>query len=476
MKIYFKILLLLFYVNLVSAKNFTIDISSAQFYLDGNYYRWDLFYAFDERDISFSKENGKFISQLHFNIKFFTALGLELEDKWTVKHPVDEINPDSDIKLYGVRSFKLKDGQYRVELTVTDLNDQANTKTASFDLLIRKISRDKLEMSDIVLCNLILNESNAGIFANPQFWRNSLYIYPNPSAEIYGKSPVLKTYLEIYNAKSFAQDGIELHYHIFDGANREVFYYPKNLNSIYEDMVETVEIPLDAIPTGVYTLLVAAKAKNKKDSVFASKKFYLLNFEMPPVLELSRNLDHDFELSEFATMTDEQLNAEFQQIRFIATKEEIEQYKLLTDLNAKARFLYSFWQRRNTDTTKSINVARYDYKKRIEYANKFFSWGGKQNGWETDRGRVLLKYGEPSRKDYFPQRGNERAYEAWFYSEIEGGVYFYFVDVGGYGNFQQVHSTKSGEFYNENWYELYIPITKEDRKDYRIDEDQRRYR
>ncbi|MCX8055875.1 MAG: GWxTD domain-containing protein, partial [Ignavibacteria bacterium] len=183
-----------------------------------------------------------------------------------------------------------------------------------------------------------------------------------------------------------------------------------------------------------------------------------------------------FELLEFATMSEDQLNQEFQQVRFIASKEEIDQFRLLSDPIAKARFLFAFWQRRNSDTASSINLARYNYKKRIEQANKFFSWGGKQNGWDTDRGRAFLKYGEPSNKDYFPQRGNERAYEVWFYSELEGGVYFYFVDVGGFGNFQQVHSTKSGEIYNQNWYELYVPITKENRKDYQIDEEMRKYR
>ncbi len=454
----------------------SIDISSAQFYLGSDFYEWNLYYSFDERDVKFIFENDLFTSKIQFNIKFYSSLGLEFEDKWITTYNVTEINPDSDIKLFGLRSFRLKEGQYKVEFSVTDLNQKENTKAANFDLLIRKMRNDRLELSDIVLCNLILNQKNAGEFANEQFLRNSLYVYPDPSAEIYGASPSLKTYFEIYNANKVSPDGILLHYYIFDGANREVFYFPKQLKSLYDGMVETIEIPLDAIPTGVYNLVVAAKSLNSFDSVTITKKFYLINPDLPPVLELSRGVDYTFELSEFATMSEEQLDQEFQQVRFIATKEEIAQFRLLTDPVAKARFLFAFWQRRNSDTTSSINVARFNYKKRIEQANKFFSWGGKQNGWETDRGRTFLKYGEPSNKDYFPQRGNERAYEVWFYSELEGGVYFYFVDVGGFGNFQQVHSTKTGEIYNQDWYELYVPITKENRKDYQIDDEMRKYR
>lgn len=454
----------------------SIDISSAQFYLGSDFYEWNLYYSFDERDVKFVYEDNLFVSKIQFNIKFFSSLGLEFEDKWITTYNVTEINPDSDVKLFGVRSFRLKEGQYTVEFSVTDLNQKNYAKSAKFDLFIRKMKDDRLELSDIVLANLILNQKNAGIFANEQFLRNSLYVYPNPSAEIYGSSPSLKSYFEIYNANKVSPDGIQLHYYIFDGANREVFYFPKQLKSLFDGMVETIEIPLDAIPTGVYNFVVAAKAITSYDSVTISKKFYIINPDLPPVLELSRGIDNTFELSEFATMSEDQLNQEFQQVRFIASKEEIDQFRLLSDPTAKARFLFSFWQRRNTDTTSSINLARYNYKKRIEQANKFFSWGGKQNGWGTDRGRAFLKYGEPSNKDYFPQRGNERAYEVWFYSELEGGVYFYFVDVGGFGNFQQVHSTKSGEIYNQNWYELYVPITKENRKDYQIDEDMRKYR
>ncbi|HOK15000.1 MAG TPA: GWxTD domain-containing protein, partial [Candidatus Kapabacteria bacterium] len=370
----------------------SIDISSAQFYLGSDFYEWNLYYSFDERDLKFIFENDLFTSKIQFNIKFYSSLGLEFEDKWITTYNVTEINPDSDIKLFGLRSFRLKEGQYKVEFSVTDLNQKENTKAANFDLLIRKMRNDRLELSDIVLCNLILNQKNAGEFANEQFLRNSLYVYPNPSAEIYGASPSLKTYFEIHNANKVSPDGILLHYYIFDGANREVFYFPKQLKSLYDGMVETIEIPLDAIPTGVYNLVVAAKSLNSFDSVTITKKFYLINPDLPPVLELSRGVDYTFELSEFATMSEEQLDQEFQQVRFIATKEEIAQFRLLTDPVAKARFLFAFWQRRNSDTTSSINVARFNYKKRIEQANKFFSWGGKQNGWETDRGRTFLKY------------------------------------------------------------------------------------
>jgi hypothetical protein len=62
-------------------------------------------------------------------------------------------------------------------------------------------------------------------------------------------------------------------------------------------------------------------------------------------------------------------------------------------------------------------------------------------GWRTERGRTLLKYGFPTQRNIFPQRDAKVAAEEWFYSEIRGGVYFYFVDRLMNNTFILAHST-----------------------------------
>jgi hypothetical protein len=78
-------------------------------------------------------------------------------------------------------------------------------------------------------------------------------------------------------------------------------------------------------------------------------------------------------------------------------------------------------------------------------------------GWKTDRGRVLLQYGFPTERNFTPVNGDNHAYETWFYSDVQGGVYFYFVDVKGFGNFILVSSTAHGELRNDNWFDEYVP-------------------
>lgn len=463
-------------VSIGKAEELSIDLSASQFRLDENHVRWELYYSFPETAIKYIMGEKGYSAQLSFSIKFNSSIKTELSDEWEISHLLAEKPIKSDMVLYGLRPFKLQPGQYQVELMIADKNDEKNKKTVNFPIIVRKLMNDRLEMSDILLSNLIVGEQFAKEMANPLFWKNNLYVYPNPSAEIYGKSPSLKLYFEVYNAKTYAGNGIDLHYHIYDGAQREVYYFPKKLESSHDGIVEHIEIPLDALPTGVYNLVVAAKARGAIDSVSSSKKFYFINFDVPPSLSINFAENMSFEKSEFATLNESQINLEFRKVRMIASKEENQQFALLSDPKAKAKFLFVFWKKRHTDTTTIVNMELVEHRRRIEYANRFFSWGKSDNGWDTDRGHVLLKYGEPSKRDAINQNGNDRAYETWFYSEIEGGVYFYFVDVGGFGNYQQVHSTKSGEFYNENWYELYVPVTKENRDQYKLNEDDRRYR
>jgi len=62
----------------------------------------------------------------------------------------------------------------------------------------------------------------------------------------------------------------------------------------------------------------------------------------------------------------------------------------------------------------------------------------------------------PSEREQHPFYGERRAYESWFYSEIQGGVYFHFVDMTGYGNYKLVHSTAINEIRYDNWYNEYV--------------------
>ncbi|ROL61542.1 GWxTD domain-containing protein, partial [Bacteroidetes/Chlorobi group bacterium ChocPot_Mid] len=151
----------------------------------------------------------------------------------------------------------------------------------------------------------------------------------------------------------------------------------------------------------------------------------------------------------------EQVKMEIEQIKPICSFQEIEQFDKLTSLDGKKRLLYRFWLNRDTDTTTIFNEELFRYRELVKFVDRNFSYG-KTRGWQTDRGRVYLKYGKPSEREQHPFFGETRAYESWFYSEIQGGVYFHFVDMSGNGRYELVHSTAQFEVQYENWYNEYV--------------------
>ena len=73
-------------------------------------------------------------------------------------------------------------------------------------------------------------------------------------------------------------------------------------------------------------------------------------------------------------------------------------------------------------------------------------WSGK-----TDRGRVVIVYGQPDDIDRHPNETEVRPYEVWSYNNIQGGVIFVFVLRNAAGDYELVHSTHRDELHDENW-------------------------
>jgi hypothetical protein len=69
---------------------------------------------------------------------------------------------------------------------------------------------------------------------------------------------------------------------------------------------------------------------------------------------------------------------------------------------------------------------------RISSANQRFGSG--VPGWRTDRGQVLVSFGEPDITERHPYNYNVEPYEVWWYNRI--GRKFIFVDKTGFGDYE----------------------------------------
>jgi GWxTD domain-containing protein len=86
--------------------------------------------------------------------------------------------------------------------------------------------------------------------------------------------------------------------------------------------------------------------------------------------------------------------------RLIMTKEEKEIYKRLPDHESRLKFIDEFWKKRDPTPGTEENESKQEFILRIAYANKWFRETPKGEGWNTERGRILLQLGFPDERKF----------------------------------------------------------------------------
>lgn len=448
----------------IQASKLKIDVDGAVFKMDNFRSIWELYYSFPDTSMTYILVNGEYTGKISFDIKIQSQTNTVVEDNWIVEYKSKIPVLNFMMNLVGQKNYELSEGKYTVTLIATDQNDTNSTAKTTFKLIVNSYPSNRLIFSSIQFAQNIEHVSEITQHWSEKFFKNDLYVIPNPSLEIFSNVPYINLYFEIYNGLNVAPDGLELRYTIFDAAKREVFYFPRKKKTESNAMVEYIKLPAESLPSGVYYIQVSTvyPIDRPKDTIIAMKKFYLINPEIPPQLTANFSEDEKYEKSRYTTLSPEEIKTEFEQIRFISTINEIDIFKELSEDDAKRKFLYRFWKIRDTDSNTVINERYFEFQKLISFANTYFCYGKRKDGWKTDRGRVLLKYGMPTQRDIHIADGELKAYEEWSYSEIRGGTTFIFVDIHGYGNFVQVHSNGVGEMQNADWYNEYVKGVKSD--------------
>jgi GWxTD domain-containing protein len=207
---------------------------------------------------------------------------------------------------------------------------------------------------------------------------------------------------------------------------------------------------LSELPSGSYFLRMALLNADNEAVAEQARKFFVYN----PSVERDQPLalENSFETSEYASMTEEEVARSVEHINIIASETEKRRIRRIEDLNEKRRFLMEFWGKRDPTPGQHVNGFKEEFYQRLQYANDRYS-NNRSEGWKTDRGRTILKYGMPSAVEPHLYDRDMEPYELWQYNNIpgEGQAIFVFADRNGFGEFELLHSTVSGEPKLPNW-------------------------
>jgi GWxTD domain-containing protein len=360
----------------------------------------------------------------------------------------DTTAPSINQSVVGLSGLFLEPGLYRLTVVGYDTGNDEVRDSVSFPLQLKTIPEEHIALSDIQFANSIRQ-----IPQEPEnyFYKNTLEVIPNPS-RIFGVGhPILFYYFEVYNLLAAAEEGeYTVTTAVYDAVGNQFHNRSYNKRRAHESSVEVGTVNTSGYHSGTYTLTITLLDPENNIHANASRRFFVYNPQHDITADGEAIPREGVIASVYSVMTEEELDTEFNRMRYITSSQDRQAYDRLETKPEKQQYLYEFWRRVDPDPASSFNPIRSEYLARVEHANEQFGFGFRE-GWRSDRGRVFIVYGPPDEYERYPSRSDTKPYEIWHYNNIQGGVVFIFVDRTGFQDYQLVHSTHRNELRDDNW-------------------------
>lgn len=393
----------------------------------------EIYYSFNRRELKFVPEEQGLIAKILMQLSIVDEVGNVAESRvWNTQSKVQNAEEAEkvDYLITDEVGVSLKPGKYQITLQARDVNSISSGE-ARLGAEVKKFSGEKLQLSDVELAFNIQADTTAG-----HLTKAGKKILPNPSRIFTHAAGMVYFYSELYNLAyaTQAKPAYVLDFTVLDNAGKKVKDFgEQNHIKPGNSAVVISGINIATLDSGEYTLRVEAKDKETGQKAYSSKKFVVFREKSPEELIA------------------EQVKQFKQDVIYIASPGELALFDQLNPTGKKA-FMEEFWKKRDPTPETPENEFKTELYRRINYANAHFSRTRESNdGWNTDMGRVYIRYGEPSDIERHPSTRGVKPWEQWNYHALQGGAYFIFVDKDGYGVYRLVHSTLNGEVHDSRW-------------------------
>ena len=382
----------------------------------------------------------------------FIRFDVELTRKVTGEKTVDEhfVIPvrsgdstqlNTPNSLVSATGYAVEYGDYILLARAVDSLDQSRRDSIVLAIEVRTLP-DTMCISDLELCSNITRGGEPG----GPFFKNSLEVIPNPGL-VFGAQglPVVFSYAEIYNAVPGRNYKIMSSVIGANGVSIKESSRRKTYSST--NVVEAGTMNIAMIESGRYLYRLSV-LDDSTGALYATREkiFYVHNPHIQPSLDTRVSA----KAGELAGLGVSELSQEFKYAQYVSTDEERALFSQLSAEEGMREFMAKFWAEVEIGRQGHDPITRTDYLRRVSTANQRYRAFNRE-GWQTDRGRVYITYGEPDQVDRFPMQESAKPYEVWYFYQIENGVEFYFVDRTGFNEYILVNSTKRGELRDDQW-------------------------
>jgi len=364
-------------------------------------------------------------------------------DVYILESPISKDSVQDD--FYEVRRFLLPSGTFDLKIDLVDLNKEKSSVSATVPLLIEDY-KDKISISDIEVAEYAYRSDEAS-----NFQKSGFHIIPLISNFFPSTLNKIPAYFEIYNADKIQDTLVGIVQKIINVTNDAELDAFTKMTRVKNDKVIPVfkTYDIELIETGSYKLVI--ELVNRQMEVLASQNY---PFERSNEIIASFNpeqmvLDPAFQKS----ITDDSVAFYLASLIPIAKPAEIKNIiaTLKTKNSEKIRkHLQAFWVQSSPQNSYEVWMS---YKIQVQFVNKIYG-NNFQDGFETDRGRVYLKYGSPSSVVTKETSPSEYPYEIWTYNKIQAfsnkRFIFYNPDLVN-NTYRLLHSDMLGETKNLGW-------------------------
>lgn len=407
---------------------------TAGFQASVGFTRQEIYVLLDASQLKFRRKRKRYEAEMELSVSLTDSGGVVVNQE-TWKRKVSVENAD-DVEGAGLLfrdmiGFDLKPGTYRMTLSIRDLKEK-KTGVANGDLRVRDLEEQTLKSSDLLFASGLTRTNAEGRFS-----RYGWQVTPNVT-RTYPAGGDIEVYFEIYHLSApveGADNTFLLGYSLLDTAGAVVAKFAdQRLMKPGTSAVKTEIFSAGDLPPDRYFFQVEALDRSNR-AVHRMRRMISLARQQE-IVELTREEKENIRY--------------YRDIRYIARGSQWKEYRKLKNRRDQMAYLKAFWKELDPTPATDENERLMQHFHRMRFAENNYAAGRGKRGSDTDKGRIYIKFGEPSDIQYNLAASNEKPFEVWTYEE-QRGVRFIFMDRRGAGVFELVHSTHPAETYNPNW-------------------------
>lgn len=337
-------------------------------------------------------------------------------------------------------------GSYALRIRMQPESGQAVLLERSLDV---PESVPSTTLSDVILASDLRPDDGRPAVLS----KNGVRLAPNPGL-LFGKGvDALHYYVELYGPAT--TDSLTTYTRVVPGGRQNAVAGFERSQSVPARSAQVIVGAFNAglLPSGSYEWMMDVTNAAGELVAQNSKKFFVYNPDLQTqpartTAASSRNPDDTL----FMIMAEEELDHLIEQMRVIATKDERRRLRRAKTLEQRREATVVFWRRRDPDPVTPRNEFKEEFDMRLEYVRERFETPNRE-GWRTDRGEVVLRYGIPDNVENRLNQNDTVPHSIWTYTNIPraGRAIFVFADRSGFDSFELIHSDAPGEPRNPNW-------------------------